>query len=69
MNNMNLKLKTVHGDSGCCSKSWEVSRAYILPKKYKYITLYLSQIIVDVHDFILGWKIVYLFAQRLSFCP
>ncbi len=29
----------------------------------------MSQIIIDVHDFILGWKIVYLSAKRLSFCP
>ncbi len=35
---------------------------------YQKITLYLSQIIIDVHDFIQGWKIVYLSA-RLSFCP
>ncbi len=34
----------------------------------KKTTLYYSQIIVDVHDFILGWTIVYLSA-RLSFCP
>ncbi len=43
------------------------SATYIVYQKK--ITLYLSQIIVDVHDFILGWKIVYLSAQRLSFCP
>ncbi len=36
---------------------------YIVYKKNNYNN------IVDVHDFILGWKIVYLSAQHLSFCP
>ncbi len=43
------------------------SATYIVYHKNPH--LYLPQIIVNVHnDFILGWKIVYLSAQHLSFC-
>ncbi len=65
LNNIHLKLKTVCGDSGCCYKSCCTTERSL----DKQITLYLSQVIVDVHDFILGWKIVYRSAQCLYFCP
>ncbi len=46
------------------------SAAYIVYKKTKQKRkTKIHIIIVDVHDFILGWKFVYLSAQRLSFCP
>ncbi len=67
LSNIHLKLKTVCGDSGCCSKSCCTTECH-LQFTIKY-TLYLSQIFVNVHnDFIPGWKIVYLSTQRLSFC-
>ncbi len=68
LNNINLKLKTVRGDSGCASKSCCTTECNYIVKKKQEIALYMSKIIVDVHNFILGWKIVYLSAQHLSFC-
>ncbi len=52
LNNINLKLKTVRGDSGCCSKSCCTTECHLhsLQKNKNNNTLYLSQIIVDVHD-------------------
>ncbi len=54
LNNINLKLKTVHGDSGHRSKSCCTRVPTYGVKKTKQtipFTLYLSQIIVDVHDY------------------
>ncbi len=48
--------------------NWIGPRMILKEYFWKKTTLYYSQIIVDVHDFILGWTIVYLSA-RLSFCP
>ncbi len=32
---------------------------------FKYFTLYSSQIIVDIHDFNLGWKMLFLSVSML----